>query len=1148
MERVSAACAMEWSIELEKGLRSKNPGQPIESVLQIGPKLQQWSREPTISMAISNMFGLVQGEDRLFANAILLRLADAFRSGDNHMRACVLKVFLSELKNRSKKGKLYNGILAKERVPNYIELLKRVKIVFDTGDVKSRALALRLLGCWADLAKDSAEIRHMILSTLESRHFLEVKASLFAAGCFCELSEDFACIILEMLINMVTSQGAPGDVKLAAARAFAKMRCSSLIACRAYKACKKLVLASSPEEFVAEMLLSLSKLSFKSMLLIHEQISRILPSLPDMDAQEFVKMIVIVESAAKSPIVSKKSLALSLLVDISCILKRMPRGHWCHSLEQLSIPRGHPEDSMRTVADGMGPLPQRVALLVIDEVISLAKQVHGGSHVEGSVHTLTQTPDVAATSKVNQECQYLLNHILRLVGEYPTLGLMILDSVRCSIELLVNTCTAFNVEADGAHGEVSEMDIDSEKPSSSCHGFMGFKGKEVDPTASDLILHLCRFVGAFLETLDEADAITSEVYNLVKLLVECIQRTGFFYHNMCMIFSLLLNSRLMWYCSGSENGTTGNRSKDLNKLELVACSSKAHYDCWVDHEQMTLEFAKKMIAESKFWAAYKAGKYAACQDAWFAAMFTFRLLIKQAKSDPCRHWLESLALFSGAESEIRLMLFPRQGIQLISGLQVNGDGSVGEVGPGDLESADLCNFREKLATAYNRVRSAEKTLVAAVAVDQPFYFQRWFLSLRAKVLETVIDLLGLLSSMKSTGEGVNEDGRVEECARIGFPIHKQHMHSLKYNLTHISIRLKRLVKEFDLLATSFIGIDYKSFRSILRLALNCSFLAFCAGFAIYFRNQPGHNSIITCILEKSEKFSPSMLIQDLIERLWHIDSKTSTDLQLFLSSMGEPSSYLQSRTQISSCGHKERATLMVCRVAVSSVLRMQEELKGVQNEEDLCRLFQAGLQLLSDIVRKWMYMPFLIPQYFFRVRPCIGAELFAFNADTRNSGRISISRGFHLSLNLCIQMKNTSPKSQIHVSKLYCIVAVKASDRLPEANGERKEQTQLDFQPWNTDEMVDLNELLLLHMREDGGRMHHGVGGDAGLVKAFVGFEANERGQGFSTCLLDVSAFLEGCYQIIWQSCCIDSKGSSWSLLPLNAGPVFCIKKPSAAV
>lgn len=50
-----------------------------------------------------------------------------------------------------------------------------------------------------------AEIRYIILSSLVSSHVVEVRASFYAAACFCELSDDFASVILEILVNMLSS-------------------------------------------------------------------------------------------------------------------------------------------------------------------------------------------------------------------------------------------------------------------------------------------------------------------------------------------------------------------------------------------------------------------------------------------------------------------------------------------------------------------------------------------------------------------------------------------------------------------------------------------------------------------------------------------------------------------------------------------------------------------------------------------------------------------------------------------------------------------------------------------------------------------------------------------------------------------------------
>lgn len=270
MEIIPAASAMNWSIELERGLRSKKPGQSVEAILQIGPRLEQLSREPEPTMAVCNMFGLVPGEDRLFANTILLRLAEAFRSGDKHMKVSVLKVFLSCRKMK------FRGKSKPRVVANQVELLRKVKMAFNTEDVESRALALYLLGCWADFAKDSAEIRHMVLSTLSSCHILEVKASLFAAGCFSELSDDFANVLLQRLLHLLTADKTHSAVILAGIRAFAKLGPTPLSANRAYKRGLKLVEQYSDENCLIPLLISLSQLSSKSTLLISQQVELLL--------------------------------------------------------------------------------------------------------------------------------------------------------------------------------------------------------------------------------------------------------------------------------------------------------------------------------------------------------------------------------------------------------------------------------------------------------------------------------------------------------------------------------------------------------------------------------------------------------------------------------------------------------------------------------------------------------------------------------------------------------------------------------------------------------------------------------------------------------------------------------------------------------
>ncbi|KAF5203320.1 Integrator complex subunit [Thalictrum thalictroides] len=1156
MEKNSPAYAMEWSIELEKGLRSNKPGKPIEAISQIGPRLEQWSKEPISTMVIFNVFGLVPGEDRLFANTILLRLADAFKCGDKHTRVCILKAFLLERRKR-KKGKQYNGILAKQRVPNYEELLKRVKIVYDKGDSDSKAISLRLFGCWSDIASDSAEIRHMILSSLGSSSDTEVKASLFTAGCFSEMPEDFAYVFLEVLINMVTSSKLSTTVKLACAKAFAKLGYSLTLATRAYKTGRKLVLNSSQEEFVVEMLTSLSKLASKSVLLISEQVELLLsliihnsvvpvqamaihcmlfllgggvcrfpikenflsqlfhvlnntnlsivshcealrlllkifqyarPNLSHREMPEFVIWLTIVKTASQSPILSKRLLAFQLLVDISLKDK----------------------EAVETEPSGNGStdLLSQSLLLVLDRIEQLAK---------------SEFKSCETASEMLQECHSLLSLVLHLVEEYPTLGVLALDKVRSCVEFVVNA---------GKRGI-------TQKSYYLTNDIVGFEGEKLRPVVSQFVFCMYKFVECCIETLDEASAVTAEVHHILKPIIEFMQKSYFSNRDMCTIQSILLHSRVMWSYLAYNNW-------EICNADNIGIS---HEDYWIEHEGLTCEFINKMIAGQDRWDAYKAGKCAACQGAWFAAAFIFRELCNNVQSDACQHWLKSLALFTQSESTIMLPFLPKEGQKLVNRSKIH---KIWATGSGVLSKstedypccAVLWDYHKSYNKAYDEVCSAMDILAAAVTTDHTFVFQRWFLNLRAKVLQIVVDILKLLNSSASNAENTGNVGWVEGCTNIKFSGPTLDAHSL----TPISFRLKRLAQELDLMATSFMDMDLRSYRTCSRLALNCSLLAFCTGFVLYSPDLRSHGNTIYWGIEDSRRCSQSMLIQDLVKRLWHVDGEMSTILTQVLTIVEDPNSRfpVPPKMPLYKNGSSEKETLDVCKIALSGFLSMLEEAKGIKDGGGRYKQSRTRLQHLSNVLQRWMDMSFQVPKYFFQIRSCVGAELFLFDANTGNPNRLSVLPGCHLSLNLCLQLKHVPPG---RVARIHCILASKPSYRTSEHGDESKGKMLPGFQSCDTSDVIDLNEKLWMYVIERAKRscrkIRKASGGDV-LVWSCASFVLNERGQGFSTCLLDVSAFPVGFYKIKWHSCCIDSKDSYWSLLPLNMGPVFSVNNSFA--
>ncbi|KAJ6673293.1 C1ORF73 PROTEIN [Salix viminalis] len=909
MERISAASAMEWSIELEKALRSKKPGQAIEGIQRIGKRIQEWSKEPKPTVAVYNMFGLVPGEDRLFANTILLRLADAFRFGDRETRVSIVKVFLLELKsrdNKKMKGRLYRGILSKERVQNHVELLKRVKLVFDTGDVESKALALALFGCWAPFARDSAHIRYLILSSMISSDVLQAQASLFAAGCFCELAGDFVPVVLEMLVNMVTSSETLLTIRLAGTRVFAKMGPSYSVASRAYKTGLNL-LDSLEEDLVVTMLVSLTKLASKSTLLLLEQVDLLLLFLSqekDLRLQatalrclHFIFMRGGVYSSVSalgiktlSRIVDEADLPLSMQCDALQILHKvisesnllsndlayaesfiMSKSLLAiHVLADLSMKLSRRAE-MGSGGNSFSPLLTRTISIIIDRVILVVKPLL----------VLCQ-----AGAGALQEVQSLLSLLLSLVREHPHLGVSVLDKVRLFIEYLV----------------------------------------------------------------------------------------------------------------------------DVHEVTLV------------EREFFTLDCAKKLLTERDNWSAYKAGTFAACQGAWITAAFVFEQLTSKAQSGSCSCWLKSLTQFAQTESKFQFYPITQWGFSLADWSKINEfpvmlfQDISNELGRGAVENINEPNYTEMLLQAYHGLCSSRKTLESIVTSNKSFCFQRWFLAIRVELLGTMENVVKVLG----------------------------------------------------------IGV------------------------------QPKDN-------------------------------------------------FHESRSQRLNISGEERYILDVCNYVVAGIVALKEEANRKKNEEILSQVTKDGFQLLLNTIMKWMRIPFRVPTYFFKIRPCIGSELFVFNADTRNSNHLSILPGFNLSLNLCLQLRNLPPDLPFGVTRSYCVLYSSMSFQDSKENGETKGQFLWENRTLDSDNLIRMNEKLLHHVTECSTKKtsnskrgrEKDIDSDE-IITGFACFDLIDARKGFSNCLLDVSRFPVGSYRIKWQSCCIDSQGSYWSLLPLNAGPVFTVQKPTA--
>ncbi|KAK4347902.1 hypothetical protein RND71_034241 [Anisodus tanguticus] len=1116
MEKTPSACAMQWSIDLEKGLRSNKPGKSTEAILDIGPRLE-W-------------------------------LADAFKSGDKQMKLSIVKIFLSELKQRRRlrsEGRKDEGILSKDKLDSYRELLTRIKIVFDTGDIEERALALVLFGCWAHIAKDTADVRYLILSSLVSMDILEIihcllrfslgkpllrtsqfsthsyrddleqgvlkritscgrppyltiffsvairsvfspeieaKASLFAAGCFSELADDFAYVILEMLGGRLMSSETSRAIRLAGGRAFAKMWCSILLADRAHKIGIKLILESSEEDFSLVMLVSLSKIASRWTSLIPIQMELLFSFMTKDRGLSLQAMalkclrFILAKGMYHFPAGSNATLKLLALIDQSdlppalhfealrALCKILPPNLatipcteiptiFSKFVEIVEFKIQSPIISERLFA-------VHVLAIIFDKLSRILKDSASGNGSIVASHMITFTTSRISQliklvvdnphpyKEVEQEIKSLLLILVNLVERHRDLSGIVLDKICIVVEQLVsllNELTGMTNSGSDDH-HITELD----------------KANRI-ATVSRVLVYLSQILITCFEMLDVSTAGSTQVFNRMEHLVEHMHQSSLLPVYIHLIYDLLLHFDAAYQCMWLEIGEDMVSNK---KIRLSRCSSLSRDGSLSQLEIFIIDRAKQILDERDYWLSYKLAKYAACHGAWLVAAYVFGKLIPMVRSDNCCFWLISLSHLSELERQVQLL-----------GLTLSGN-TAGKIA--------TINHIENVVGVSNKLCCLEKAFDASVS-GHAFSFQRWFITLRSKVVETVADVLKLLSMNSFSQEATRSTEQIEERILVQHFESSQGLSSLLQLLANASSQFMRLVKEFELLATSVIDMDRKSMKIVSDLGLSCSLLAFSTGLTFCFASSHGKQDCSIYSLETSEEEFHTLL--------------------RFLS--------LQAST--------------------------------VHNNTGMSQTPRDALALLFNIIISWIQIPFRTPKHFFRLRPLISAELFITNEDGTRIDEISVLSGFQLPLTLCIQLRNISPAQLSQVSKLYCILHSRTSFQVFSADG-NKELPESSCQAWKSDHMVDLNDKLLhftTGSTKSGGLHAMASAGGTSAVDKFVYFDPNDKGQGFATCLLDVSAFPVGSYQIKWHSCCIDNNGAYWSLMPLNTDQFFTVQESS---
>lgn len=916
------------------------------------------------------------------------------------------------------------------------------------------------------MAKDNADIRYLVLSSLVSGELLQVEASLFAGGCFSEISNDFPIVLLEILVNLVTSSDASTTVKVAAARAFSKMVCSCSNACKAYQAGLKLVLGSSEEVFSIAMLISLSQLALKSTWLIPEQVRLLFSSLTEDKSLGLrvvaLKCLHYVTASGGMCHFPAHPLFIQSLVDLSNE-SESPPSLQCGALQLLrkvvlyNLSTEAYEDifefsklykiiqtALHSPIIAKRHISIRFLIGILSELSASKANALGGvdfitlaseamTIIFDEVYLLVELvfDNKKSHLEIEQKIKNLLSLLLVLVESFPHLGIMVLERICSFTENMVN-----------------KNDKDVEMVEATVRD-----GKCIEKTK--LLSYVSKISSSVLENLNKAGIINKKVLDCIELMVKEVFQSNSFDCYAHVAFSLSLHSR-------------------ITNLRVSNPSEK--------NEIFYLECEEMVLATRDNWSAYKLGKIAACHGEWSTAAFIFEHLVRTVKSDKYKLWFKSLIKFAHSEKILQFLELP-------NGCATSSSSSEIKI--------------ENIVEASKSIRSSEETMTAIVESDCAVIFSRWFLDLRAKVLESVVDTLRLCS----------------------LPLSEDKFESLICDFAQISSRFCRLSREFDIMATSFMGMDKESLEIISENALKCSLLAFATGFSLFFPHFWNINFTKT-----SEECLQGRVILDLAWRLQHRDYKISAKLGFLLKVCQRPKSSLMYYTnQIYGNGVDEIGLLSACEYATSEMVTLQNEANEVNDhDENLFCVSEKGLRIVLDIISKCMLIPFRAPTHFFHTRPCISSEIIVSNSDTTTSSKkISVSQGSQLNLDLCIQLKNAPSSIQFQSIKLYCILYCKKSFQV---------HKDASYKKFGGDDMAYANERLFGYIKGSSKKATND-----GFIETFVRFELNEKGQGFSSCLLDVTGFSLGSYRTRWLSCCVDSEGSYWNLISSNESPVFTV-------
>lgn len=495
--------------------------------------------------------------------------------------------------------------------------------------------------------------------------------------------------------------------------------------------------------------------------------------------------------------------------------------------------------------------------------------------------------------------------------------------------------------------------------------------------------------------------------------------------------------------------------------------------------------------------------------------------------------------------------------------KVHSEGYMNSAVPEPKDQGDnfTLKFGDAAAKAIPLLRQVGSVLAAGVCSERTFEFQRWFVSIRLRMVQSVTDILQILNLVLSSHSlpnttkpavDMNMDCAVPafessgvDCAVFDNIYDRRIQSTFKSAKARASIictQLMHLSKELDILGLSFLGLDEESLECLCEAAINCSLISFCT------------YAVFTVGSTSADNVRGHPTVQNLHFRLKHINGFEGLDLlQTWIGTNNESEDSLVG-------GCPRGAIVKVCGWAIKIISRLERGSPVLKQQSSLQDVPVEPLRFLQLLIGECSQLPFPIPKYFFCTRPRAAVELFVAQTGGEEVTELSVKQGSSLLLSICAQLTNVPVGISSRISSLFCVLSfhgvesaslveedLYADWKLGWHEGQASNQSLIDFslveklvQRATCDDVQDAikleQELLFLPTLKEDTFSRKGVKGSAkkagAFGRSFTRFIMDQKGKGFSSCNLDVASFPVGQYQLSFESVGVDTNNRPWVLIP----------------